>query len=190
MTDGNARARDQIVTEAKRLAVDVLYSEKGHFEAAKRWATVNLWIGVPSTFLAAAAGGTFFAGAGPALPGFLAFSASALSAIATFLDPNGVTARHHHAGILYGRARRLLRQFVHIDVSLTSNDAELAKQLKVLTDQVGDIQADSPRIPEFARKLAKADIDSGSADYTSKELALGVGEREPAAPELSRGPTA
>ncbi len=177
MTATPLGARSRIVEEARRLAVDVLYSEKGHFVAAKRWATVHLWIGIPSTLIAAAAGASFFAGAGPALPGFLAFMASALSAIATFLDPNGIAARHHRTGVLYGRARRTIRQFVHIDSTLSNDDSELAKQLREITEQVGNIQSESLPIPGFARRQAKAEIDGGSADYTSDELLAAVGER-------------
>jgi hypothetical protein len=120
---------------------------------------------------------SFFSGIGPPwVSGLLAFAASALSAISTFLDPAGIASRHHRAGVAYARSRQLLRQFAHIDTELDSNGLSLSRRLRELTEEVNTIQADSPAIPAFAREQAKADIEGGSAAYTDAELSTAMGD--------------
>jgi hypothetical protein len=51
----------------------------------------------------------------------------------------------------------------------------LAKNLDELIDEISQIQADSPPIPAFAAKEAKANIDGGKADYTDVELKAASG---------------
>jgi len=44
-TEGDPR--DAVLAEARRLAVDALYSEKGHFEAASAWRGRTYWLAPP-----------------------------------------------------------------------------------------------------------------------------------------------
>src|SRR5262249_807958 len=131
---------------------------------------------VPAALLAAAAGATFFSNPSAAIPSLMALIASALTTTSTFLNPNSAAARHHRAGVLYGDTRRKLRQFIHVDSQLTTADKALPRLSPKPTQQVAKIQADSPPIGKCARKIAKQEIDSGSADYTDDELQKAAGE--------------
>ena len=167
--------KSSIQDEAKRLAVDALYSEKGHFAAARIWRRINLALGIPATLLAAAAGATIISGFAAWLPGLLAFSASALSAIITFLNPAKIAGQHHTAGVQYAVLRRRLRQFIQIDV-IAADAKDSSALLTNLTDRLAKVQADSPAIPHFAWNSARHALTDGSAEYTAEELRLASGE--------------
>jgi hypothetical protein len=92
---------EQVVSEARKLAVDALYSEKGHFCAARRWRSVNYWLGTPSTFLAAVAGGGYLVGGWAWLSALMCIAAATLTAVSTFLNPSDVADRHHSNGVRY-----------------------------------------------------------------------------------------
>jgi hypothetical protein len=168
-------ATKSIISEAQRLAVDTLYSEKGHFNAAARWRKVHLFLGIPSTLFAAVAGGSFFAGGREWLAGFLALAAACLSAVSTFLNPSGIADRHHNNGVKYSSIRRELRKLIHIDSELSSSESVLAEKLEYLMKKITEVQLESPPIPYFAQKKAKADIAKGTADYTPEELKAASG---------------
>lgn len=170
--------KPHLIEEARKLAVDTLYSEKGHFAAAQRWRTAHLWLGIPASLLAAAAGAAFFEGTlGQWFPGLLAFGASALSAISTFLNCSSRATQHQLAGVQYGKLRRRIRQFVQVQAKLADADEViLAKSLTELTEEVGKTQSESPPIPPHAAKTAIAEIARGSANYTDAELLSAAGD--------------
>lgn len=110
--------RDAILAEARRLAVDALYSEKGHFEAASAWRARTYWLGIPAALIGATAGATILADMDPAIGGSLALVGAAITALMTFLNPSERASQHHRSGVSYGVLRRALRQFVQIDVGM------------------------------------------------------------------------
>jgi hypothetical protein len=175
--------RQQVIDEAKKLAVDVLYSEKGHFAAAGRWSSIHLWIGIPSTVLAACAGAGFFTGIWSWIPSLLAFAASALSAIATFLNPRSTWNRYHQAGVRYGIIRRQLRQFINVDAALSEEEGKLAHELKKFTEEIAKLQLESPAIPAYAYKSAGLSIVAGSATYTEADVRAAMGHPSNSATE-------
>src|SRR6476646_6640458 len=79
------QASHQILQEARRLGVDALYSEKGHFMAARLCKSIGYFIAIPSTISAAAAGAAFFKGKHGELAGWLAVASSALTALGAAL---------------------------------------------------------------------------------------------------------
>jgi hypothetical protein len=166
--------RDATLGEARKLAVDVLYSEKGHFVAAKSWRAWNYRLGVPAALIGAAAGASILGNAPTLIPGLLALLAAALTALITFLNPSERAAQHHRAGVDYARLRRQIRQFVQIDFSAMAEE-ELRNRLNDLTDRVGTVQGDALPIPAGAHRGAYASIAKGSADYTVAELDAATG---------------
>lgn len=171
--------RAAILAEARKLGVDVLYSEKGHFAAATAWRTRNYWLGVPAALIGAAAGATILASAPPALSGVLALVGAAITALMTFLNPSERAAQHHRAGVSYGQLRRLIRQFAQIDVGTMLPD-QARKRLTELTDEVGAAQREALPIPSRAYAKAYKSIQEGSADYADGELNAAVGPIDPA----------
>jgi hypothetical protein len=168
--------KDNILQEARKLAVDSLYSEKGHFVAASRWRKANYFLGSPSALLAAIAGGGFLAGGWAWLAGLMSLTAACLTAISTFLNPSDVADRHHSNGVKYSLVRRRLRKLANVDGDLPSvTDEQLAHELGQLIGEVTRVQSESPPIPAFAAKKAKIEIDSGKADYTESELKAATG---------------
>lgn len=168
----------QIVEEARKLAVDVLYSEKGQFAAATFWSKVYIFLGLPAAVLAAAAGAIFFGKADGLIPGLLAFGAAILTAVTTFLNPQERADRHHLSGVQYSNLRRELRQFVQIELDTDKKTKNSEATLKDFTKKVHNIQSQSPAIPSFGWKLAKKTLQAGSAEYTDEELELAAGKRK------------
>lgn len=80
--------REAILAEARRLAVDALYSEKGHFESASAWRGRTYGLGIPAALIGATAGATFLAKMDPAIGGSLALVGAAITALMTFLNPS------------------------------------------------------------------------------------------------------
>lgn len=174
MTTDLAGTKAALLDEARRLAVDVLYSEKGHFAAASAWRSRNYWLGVPAALIGAAAGATILASAPPVFAGLLALTGAAITALMTFLNPSERAAQHQRAGVAYSKLRRTIRQFAQIDVGTMDADA-LRKRLTELTDEVSAVQGDALAIPAHAYAKAMAAIQSGSADYTDAELEAATG---------------
>ncbi|MFZ4746710.1 MAG: SLATT domain-containing protein [Sphingomonas sp.] len=174
MTTDLAGTKAALLYEARRLAVDVLYSEKGHFAAASAWKSRNYWLGVPAALIGAAAGATILASAPPVFAGLLALTGAAITALMTFLNPSERAAQHQRAGVAYSKLRRKIRQFAQIDVGTMDVDA-LRKRLTELTDEVAAVQGDALAIPAHAYAKAIAAIQSGSADYTDAELDAATG---------------
>lgn len=138
--------------------------------------SIHYGIGVPSALLAAAAGGTALSEGSVDARVIAAFALSAtlLSALNTFLNPNEKAGQHHRTGVEYGRTRRKVRQFVQI-ASLLDTPEALRARLAELTDEVGRLQAEAPPLFKLAHWMAGRQIAGGSANYTADELAAAAG---------------
>lgn len=173
--------RDRIVVEGRKLATDVLYSEKAHFAAANRWRYWQFWLGIGSASLAALAGASFLSKVfSPAiqewLPAVLAFLASLLTTLSTILKPDQIWEKHHSAGVDYGILRRKIRHFVQIDTQASEvDDASIRETLTKLETEVGVVQKRARPIPGYAHKAAYASIHAGHADYSDTELDAATG---------------
>lgn len=184
-----AQARAAIIAEARKLGVDVLFSEKGHYNAAAAWRTRNYILGIPATLIGAAAGATILASAPPAISGILALTGAALTALVTFLNPSERASEHHRAGVSYGILRRSIRQFIQID-ALGGKEADLRKRLSELTEEVASAQRESLPIPAYAYSKAAKTVKAGSADYIDSELNAAVGPVNAATLTGPNGPRA
>lgn len=164
---------DNFKKEATKLAVDALYSEKGHFKAAEPWRNVHLWLGVPAVLFAFGAGTGFVTDQlGDGVATAFAFISGSLSAIATFLNPDEKARSHHASGVEYAGLRRRLRQFIDIRCEANSSDINaLSEDLKFLTDDINTIQANARPIPQKAHQKAKLEIEqpNGTASYSQSD---------------------
>lgn len=169
-----AGSRAAMLEEARKLGVDILYSEKGHFAAAASWRKMNYFLGIPAALIGAAAGATILADADPVVAGVLALIGAAITGLMTFLNPSERAQQHQRSGVAYGALRRVVRQFVQIDFQSLS-DEKLRERLGEWTERVNTVQGDALPIPMRAHTTAYAEIARGSADYTDKELASATG---------------
>jgi hypothetical protein len=80
--------------------------------------------------------------------------------------------------LLSAQLRRLLRQFAQIDLREGCEENSCRERLIELTREVGNVQLNSPPIPQFARKQAKSDIEAGCAEYSEEELRTAVADRD------------
>lgn len=96
-----------IRNQAWRIWEDALYCSAGHFQESRWWQGINLWMGIPTTIIAAITGITSLAdsGSSPLIPGrssnlivpVLSFTVAAISGLSTFLDPTGQASKHYQA---------------------------------------------------------------------------------------------
>jgi hypothetical protein len=164
----NAEVLTALVTEAKRIEEDSLYSSKGHLEASRTWDRWHYLIGVP-TALTAAVAGVSALNDYPTISACLALLVAATSALMTFLNPKDHANAHVRAGNLYGGLRNDARIFHTIQSQITA-PSELAKALLELNSRRNTLNSDSPRIPRGAFERARTGIESGEATYAADEL--------------------
>ncbi|MFD1788461.1 SLATT domain-containing protein [Sphingomonas floccifaciens] len=173
--------RARIIDEGRKLATDVLYSEKAHFAAAGRWRYWQFWLGNSAAVLAALAGAGFLSKVLSVelqswLPAVLAFVASLITILVTNMKPDQIWEKHHAAGVDYGIVRRKIRQFVQITARAEGADEKkLAETLDELTEEVGAIQKRARPIPGYAHAKAYKSIHAGQSDYEQKELDAATG---------------
>jgi hypothetical protein len=148
------------MTEIGRIEIDALYSAKGHFEAASRWDSLRLWLGIPSAGLAATAAG--LAGA-TNLPSVLIVTCSLLSgiltALLTLLDASRQAQEHHRFGTEY----LALRNACRVEREIRSD--VLPDRLLALASRRDDLNKGAPQIPTWAYVRAKRGIAEGEATY-------------------------
>jgi len=159
--------KEKIINEAKRIEEDSLFSAKGHFYAAQKWASVHLWLGVPAAILAAIAGASALSQFENhnIIAGVLAIIVSALSAVATFLNPNEKSILHHNSGNQYNNLRNSARIFSEINLDLLSKEDDILHELKKLNEQRSELNQKSPQIPKWAYEKAKIGIEKGESLY-------------------------
>lgn len=159
--------REKTRAEAKRVEEDTLFSAKRHFITASFWSKLHFWIGVPTAVLAALAGVSALSQFDNhnIVAGVIAIIVAALTALTTFLDPNGKANTHHNAGNLYNALRNRARIFYEIDSCVDCSDRELIDQLKELTNQRDELNQNSPITPKWVFGTARASIEGGEAAY-------------------------
>lgn len=160
---------NQMRAEANRIEEDSLYSGKGHFEAARAWGTLHLWLGIPAAVLAAIASGSAFA-QDAVTAGSLALLAAVLSAVSTFLNPSERSQLHHQAGVKHNALRNKARMFRELDLNYSVGEADLLVGLKSLAEERDALNMSNPQIPKFAFKRARRGIESGEAVYQVDSL--------------------
>lgn len=162
-----------LATEARRVEEDCLYSARSHFEAASRWSRLHYTIGVPTTVLAAVAGGSAVADhlSAAAIIGLLV---TALSALAVFLNPSDRSHQHHSAGTRFNEVRNRARVFREIDLQTGRELGQLVQELKDLGATRDELNNTSPQIPRWAFRRARESIGRGEATYRVDEGPLDI----------------
>jgi len=157
----------EILKEARRVEEDALYSANGHFEDAKLWARVHLLIGVPAALLSALAGASALAQFDnhSIIAGVLALIVTALTAVATFLNPNQIATTHQNFGNQYDALKNQARIFCNIRSATETAEQDLVRQLDELNMQRTKLNQEAPAISDRAYKKAKRGIERGQADY-------------------------
>ncbi len=155
---------EPIKAEASRIEEDALYSAKGHWEAAKPWEHRHLWLGIPTTICAAAAGVSAFSDH-PILSGGLAVVVAVGSALITFVNPSERHQRHSEAGNAYKALSNDARIFRTVDCMLETNPAALTAKLHDLNQRRNDLNQSSPLIPRKAFEAARRGIEQGEATH-------------------------
>lgn len=113
--------------EALRIEEDSIHSAKGHYNAADRWRYCHLWIGIPSSLLAAISGVSALEGS-TVLAGSLAIAVAAVAAVNTFLNPGERAATHRRCGGEYLSLRNKSRIFVNITTRTYASEENLTKK--------------------------------------------------------------
>ncbi|MCH8090513.1 MAG: SLATT domain-containing protein [Chloroflexi bacterium] len=159
--------RELIIKEAKKVEEDSVYSSRGHFVAASFWGTLRLGIGIPTAVLSATAGAIALSQLDNSntIAAILAFTATALVALATFLNPDQRANSHLHAGNRYNALRNEARIFYEIEAMARSSEQKRIDKLKELSKRRDDLNETSPQISRLAYKIAKRRITRGEADY-------------------------
>ena len=159
-----AHFAEAIVAEAKRIEEDATFSAKGHFEAARRWDGVHLWIGIPTTLVAAAAGVSALKDL-KALSAVLSLLVAASSAVFTFLNAETRSARHLKAGNAYKALQNDARIFYQVQCQQGRRPPELSAALQELNKTRNKLNSDSPQIPRRAFEAARQGIEGGESTY-------------------------
>ena len=165
--------RQKIFKEAKRIEEDCLFSAKGHFCAAQRWASIHLWLGIPAAILAAVAGASALSKFNNhnIIAGIFAIAVSALAAVSTFLNPNEKATNHRYAGDQYNNLRNKVRLLAEIELDLTIDEKAILAELKDINEERNEFSLKLPLIPRWAYRKAKKGIKKGEAKYEIDEKA-------------------
>lgn len=160
--NNNESVRTSAIEEAQRIEEDSLYSARGHFEAARAWSHLHLWIGIPTTITAAIAGISAL-NSYPVLSGVLSLFVAAFSALNTFLNPNARANLHSKAGNSFNSLRNDARIFRNIDCQSSENS--IPEKLHSLNERRNTLNIESPQIPRFAYLRGRKRIQDGESSY-------------------------
>jgi hypothetical protein len=155
--------QDNIAKEAMRIEEDATYSSKGHYEAAKIWDNVYLWLGIPTAIIAGISGISAFQECS-FLAGITAVIAAALAATSTFLNPSEKAQAHYTAGSRFNSLKNRARIFREIELQDSEMDY-LKKRIIELSEERHTANSESPQIPRRAFESARKGIEQGESEY-------------------------
>jgi len=164
--------KEAIITEAKRIEENCLYTSKGHFSAAHFWTNFHLLFGIPAVVAAAIAGAsalTQFKNSN-LIAGILSIFLVVLTAITTFLNPKERANIHLTSGNNYDSLLGKVRQFWTIECRFEESEEILKHKLDDYTEQRDRLNRESPQVPKFAYNKAKKGIEEGEATYKVDEI--------------------
>ena len=163
-----SKAKQEVMRETKRIEEGLLYSSKGHFSASLVWSWFHYVIGIPMVLLASIAGASALGYFDPThlIANILTIIVAALSAMATFLNPNEKVSLHLSAGNSYDALMNKVRIFREIDCWRDESEQVLTERLKHYSEQKDELNRKSPQIPFWAYWMAKRGIRRGEGQYT------------------------
>lgn len=154
---------EQLKAEALRIEEDATYSSKAHYETARRWGQVYLWLGILTAIIAGVSGVSAFEEQ-TLLAGITAIIAAALASISTFLNPSEKAQTHYTAGYKFTALKNNTRIFREIEL-LDGVNKDLKKDLLKLSTVRNSINEVSPQIPRWAFQKARKGIEQGESKY-------------------------
>lgn len=160
---------ESMIAEASRIEEDATYSAKGHFEASRRWDLWHLWIGIPTSVLAAIAGVLALSNYTIA-SAVLSLIVAAASAVFTFLNPKERAAVHLRAGNSYKALHNDARIFRLIECQRGRTPEQLSSGLANMNERRNALNIESPQIPRNAFLRARKGIESGESSYKIDRL--------------------
>lgn len=153
-----------IKQRVKELKIDVMYSKKGHYNAASIWNSVHYAIGC-ATVIVAAIVGVKNTQLSQSLVVVLSLSAAALGAVSTFLKPQEKATQHKLSGDDFDDLLQQIANFNQVEM-LQGTDAEHTERLQVLSTQKTDLNKGSLPIPRIAYIKTRKGVNDGEAEYT------------------------
>ncbi len=166
-----SQARDEIIREAKRLEERTRDSAKGHQCAAEGWTGRHLWLGIPTVILSTIVGAATFSKYATDYPfvsilsGVLSITVAVLSGVTTFLNPNERQNNHLTAAHSYDTLNNQTRIFWTIECWQEGSEEILTSKLKELVGTKDALNKDSPQVPPWAWKMAKARMKAGESSF-------------------------
>ena len=164
--EGDSDLKSLIIQEADKIEEDCTFSAKGHMNAAAIWRKVNYILGISATMLAASAGSSasnFVIS--PEYAPMLAFLATIITAILTFIKPEEKADLHSKSGSNFNALKNDVRIFKDIDTAQTEDTDILAGRLKDFSNKRNKFNNESLSISYLAYRLAKRGIEKGEANY-------------------------
>lgn len=148
-----------IIQEAECIMQDCTYSAKGHWNDAAIWRKVHYTLGVSATILTASAGSSaakviIDSNYAPAL----AFLATIITAILTFIKPEEKANQHSKSGCEFNALKSNVRMFKDIEVNQTDDTDALATKLRTLSDERNKLNKESLPLSYLGYILAKIGI--------------------------------
>ncbi|MRS14400.1 SLATT domain-containing protein [Enterobacteriaceae bacterium RIT691] len=154
----NQELIESIKRETTRLEEEIWYCAKSHFNASDRWEKINLWIGLPTSILAATAGISAFKDQ-TELTITLSIALTILTTISTFLNPSQKASRHKNSGVAYNKLKNSIRLFREVELINTPlNEQDIKKRLLTYSELRNNLNGTSPNIPRHAYLKAHSDI--------------------------------
>jgi hypothetical protein len=161
--------KQQIRDEAKNVHEAATLSSETQFEYAKRWRSVDRWVGSAAAALAAVAGvGGLSKVLTVAWAGGIAIASALVGAISASIAARRTTEKAAVSANSYRALQQDTRMFLNID--LESMDLEEAReQLQELVDRLQQLNRESEIPSDRAWQQAKKQIEGGSQTYETEK---------------------
>lgn len=179
MTDpdgpSEAARRSAIEVELKRLEESAMYSGQMQFELTKQWRSVNLWLGIPASVLAAISGAAALVSTAGRVPaGILALVASGCGVILTTINAAQRMNQAAAAGNAYLEIQTAARQVREIDLPYSTIE-EARQALAELTARRDEQNKTAEPPNTRAYRRAQRNIGSGGQTYAVDETTTTTG---------------
>jgi len=158
---------------ASQIIVDSSWSARTFQKAASRWATVAVYVGLPSsiaaTVAAAGAGATALLTRVPVLAGVLGLAAAVLAGTRAVLRPEETYQGYASKGAAYLVLRNDTREFRGLRIGSSRwTSAELESELRALNARLNALAQQPPlRAPTWAYRQAQKSVEAGESDYVA-----------------------
>lgn len=158
----------KIEEEAHRLEWNLIYTSKGHYNAAMLWNAVHYILGIGAVLFGAFAG-KGFAEMNPWLATVLASVSAALTAVITFLKPSEKATPHHKTGTQLSSLLNRLRFYQKITVNEDRSLEELSAELKQISEDYNSLTENALPVPWVAYQITRRGIRRGEHRYDEED---------------------